>query len=56
VSDEDAGRRIDDTIVRVWLLDRRTTASGVPLAENLLEVAVQKFMNPIGHRGRACRC
>jgi hypothetical protein len=37
---ENAGRHIEDAVVAVELLDRRTTTRGVALAENLLEVAV----------------
>ena len=40
VPDENAGRRIEDAVIGVELLDRRTTAGGVAFAENLLEVAV----------------
>jgi hypothetical protein len=40
VPDENTGRHIEDAVVAVELLDRRTTTSGVALAENLLEVAV----------------
>jgi hypothetical protein len=38
--DENAGRRIEEAVIGVELLDRRTTTSGVAFAENLLEVAV----------------
>jgi hypothetical protein len=40
VPDENAGRHIEDAVVAVELLDRRTTTGGVAFAENLLEVAV----------------
>jgi hypothetical protein len=40
VSDENAGRHIEDTIIGVELLDCRTTAGGVAFTENLLKVAV----------------
>jgi hypothetical protein len=40
MSDENAGRRIEDAVVGVELLDCRTTAGGVAFTENLLEVAV----------------
>jgi hypothetical protein len=40
VPNENAGRHIEDAVVAVELLDRRTTTSGVAFAENLLEVAV----------------
>ena len=38
--DENAGRRIEDAVIGVELLDRRTTAGCVAFSENLLEVAV----------------
>jgi hypothetical protein len=38
--DENAGRHIQDTVIGVEFLDCRTTAGGVPLAKDLLEVAV----------------
>jgi hypothetical protein len=40
VPNENAGRHIEDAVVAVELLDRRTTTGGVAFAENLLEVAV----------------
>ena len=40
VSHENAGRRIEEAVVGVELLDRRTAACGVAFAEDLLEVAV----------------
>jgi hypothetical protein len=40
VPDEDAGRQIEYAVIGVELLDCRTTAGGVPFAENLLEIAV----------------
>ena len=40
VPDEDAGRHIEYAIIDVELLDCRTTAGGVPFADNLLEIAV----------------
>ena len=40
VFDENAGRHLEDTVVGVEFRDCRTTAGGVPFAENLLEVAV----------------
>jgi hypothetical protein len=40
VPDEDAARHIEDAVIGVELLDCRTTAGGVPFAENLLEIAV----------------
>ena len=45
MADEDAGLHVQDTVIGVEFLDRRATASGVSLAENLLEVSVQQFMN-----------
>jgi len=50
MADEDAGLHVQDTVIGVEFLDRRATASGVSLAENLLEVSVQQFMNSIRHR------
>ena len=38
--DENAGRRVEDAVVGVELVDSRTTAGGVAFSENLLEVAV----------------
>ena len=40
VPDENAGRHIEDAVIAVELLDRRTTATCVAFAENVLEVAV----------------
>jgi len=40
VPNENAGRHIEDAVIAVELLDRRTTTGGVAFAENLLEVAV----------------
>jgi hypothetical protein len=45
--DENAGRRVEDTVIGVKLLDCRTAAGGVSFAENLLKVSVQQFMNPV---------
>ncbi len=50
VSNENAGRHIEDAVIGVELLDCLATADGVAFTENLLEVAVQKFTNPIRHR------
>jgi hypothetical protein len=38
--DENAGRRVEDAVIGVELVDSRTTADGVAFSENLLEVAV----------------
>ena len=46
VPNENAGRRIEDAVIAVELLDGRTTTGGVAFTENLLEVAVQQFTNP----------
>jgi hypothetical protein len=46
VPDENARRHIEDAVIGVELLYCRTTAGGVALAKNLLEVAVQQFTNP----------
>jgi hypothetical protein len=40
VPDENAGRRVEDAVIGVELVDSRTTAGGVAFSENLLEVAV----------------
>jgi hypothetical protein len=45
-SDEDADWDIEDAVLRVELLDDGATAGGVAFAEDLLEVAVQQFMDP----------
>jgi len=49
VPDEDARRRVQHTIVGVEFLDAGATASGVPLAKDLLKVSVQQLMNSIRH-------
>ena len=38
--DENGGSHIEDTVIGVELVDCRTTADGVPFAENLLQVSV----------------
>jgi hypothetical protein len=35
--------------VRIQLLNRGTPADGIPLAKNLLKVAVQEFVNSFKH-------
>jgi hypothetical protein len=40
VSDENAGRHIEDAVSGVEFLDCRTTAGGIAFAEDFLEVAV----------------
>ena len=37
---EDAGRRVEDAVIGVELVDSRATTGGVAFSENLLEVAV----------------
>jgi hypothetical protein len=46
-SDVNAGRHVEDTVIGVEVLDRRTTASGVAFAENLLQISIQQFTNPV---------
>jgi len=48
MADEDAGLYVQDTVIGVEFLDCRATASGISLAENLLEVSVQQFLSDIG--------
>jgi len=47
MTDENAGRHIQDTVIGVKFFYRRATAGGVSLAENLLEVSVQQFIDPV---------
>jgi hypothetical protein len=49
MSNEDAGRHVEDTIIGVELLDGCTTFRVVAFAENLLEVAVQEFVSSSPH-------
>jgi hypothetical protein len=42
-------RYVNDTVIGVELLDRRAAARGVTLTENILEHAVEQFMNAVGH-------
>jgi hypothetical protein len=50
MANENAERRVQDTVIGVEFRDRRATAGGVSLAENLLEVSVQQFINPVRYR------
>src|SRR5690349_16458678 len=47
--DENSRRHIQHAVVRIQLLNRGTTAGGIPLAKNLLKVAVQEFVNSLRH-------
>jgi hypothetical protein len=43
--DENPRRHIEHAVVRIQLLNRGTTAGGIPLAKDLLKVAVQELVN-----------
>jgi hypothetical protein len=47
--DENSRRHIEHAVVRIQLLNRGTAAGGIPLAKNLLKVAVQEFVNSFRH-------
>src|SRR5262245_63632821 len=47
--DENSRRHIEHAVVRIQLLNCGTTAGGIPLAKNLLKVAVQEFVNSFRH-------
>jgi hypothetical protein len=47
---ENSRKHIEHAVVGIQLLNRGTTAGGIPLAKNLLKVAVQEFVNPFRHR------
>src|SRR5258707_15598476 len=47
--DENSRRHIKHAVVRIQLLNRGTTAGGIPLAKDLLKVAVQEFVNSFRH-------
>src|SRR6266550_8443074 len=47
--DENSRRHIEHAVVRIQLLNRGTTAGRVPLAKDLLKVAVQEFVNSFRH-------
>jgi hypothetical protein len=42
--DENPRRHIEHAVVRIQLLNRGTTAGGIPLAKDLLKVAVQELV------------
>src|SRR5208282_43021 len=48
-SDEDADWDVEDAVLGAELLDDGATAGGVVIAEDLLEVAVQQFMDLVRH-------
>jgi hypothetical protein len=49
VPHENALRYVNDTVIGAELLDRRAAARRVALTENVLEHAVEQFMNAVGH-------
>src|ERR1700746_3388803 len=49
IADENAGRHVQDTVIGVEFLDRRAAAGGVPLAEDLLKVALKEFVDTVTH-------
>src|ERR1700691_3220893 len=53
VPDQDAGRHVEGAVCGIELLDCRTTVAGVAFPEDLLEVAIEQFMNPVRHRASA---
>src|SRR5258708_1195341 len=52
--DENSRRHIEHAVVRIQLLNRGTTAGGIPLAKKLLKVAVQEFVNSFTHAPSPC--